>query len=106
MGYRETACLTVTFTIGCRRISNPPSLPSSLALVQSVVFLTFSHSFLPAAVAQWVFFPPFLKYGTTMVPPALVSSMSILELADIGSVQHGAVSGYPCILPPLQNFDV
>jgi len=93
-GCRETACLTMVFFTGCRRISTPvpgallPS-PSSLTLVSA----EFSVLSLPAKCHYTGFFF-LLKYVITEVLPlsltasGLASGRSILELAGICSVGH------------------
>jgi len=52
---RGTSCITIVFTMGCRRIAAPvPGAPrpppSSPALVSAGLFLSYSHSPVPAAV--------------------------------------------------------
>jgi len=62
MGCRRTACLTMVFSMGCKRISAPAPLtpPSSLTLVFAELF--FSH-ILTLLSNCWLFFP-FLNVTT------------------------------------------
>jgi len=91
-----TACLHHGLLHGCRE----PLLRRLEHLLRSctdpglcrVVPLTYSHSFLPAAVAQQIF-PPFLKsvvpLALSLMGSALASGGSVLELAGIGFIGHG-----------------
>jgi len=98
MGCRVTACLTMVFSMGYRGISalapwgiSSPSFCTDLGVCR-VVSLTYSHSSLPAAVAQLVL--PFLKcvitevLQTLLIGSALASSGSIFEPSGTGSVGH------------------
>jgi len=95
VGCRGTACLTMVCSRGCRGISVPvpeyllPLLPHQPWCLQSCL----SHIFLAVSLtAAAQCFLPFLKYLTTVAPPAsltglpLGSNGSILEPAGTGSV--------------------
>lgn len=96
MGYRETICIAMAFTTGCRRIfapvpGAPPFLPSSLIMVSEGLF--YSHTLTPlSAVAG--FFLPFLKYfimevlTMSLTGSASASGRSVLELGGTGSLKH------------------
>lgn len=98
MGYRETICIAMAFTTGCRRIfapvpGAPPFLPSSLIMVSEGLF--YSHTLTPlSAVAG--FFLPFLKYfimevlTMSLTGSASASGRSVLELGGTGSLKHGS----------------
>jgi len=85
MGCRDTACLTMVCSRGCRGTSAlapgaPPAPPSALIVVSAGLVL--SHSLTPLSCCRFFFFIPF-KY---VIPEALQPSLMGSALASGGSV--------------------